>query len=832
MIETNGKYYLGKLWDPDTGKTADELLLYDSEDLTTHCVVVGMTGSGKTGLCFDLLEEAALNHVPALILDPKGDLTNLLLHFPDLSPSDFKPWINESEAKKAGKTPEEAAADTAEMWRNGLAGWGIEPSRLQALAESVQFTVYTPGSTAGVPLNILASLEAPPLPWKGNEEILGEQISGTMTALLSLTGMKDIDPVQSREHILLSNIMANAWSQGHNLDLGELIVQIQTPPFAKLGVFDVNTFFPEKDRTALAMRINSMLASPSFKAWMEGDPLDIQSLMYRPDGQPRHSIFYIAHLSDEERMFFVTLLYSAIETWMRAQSGTSSLRAIVYFDEISGYAPPVANPPSKVVMLRMLKQARAFGVGMVLATQNPVDLDYKGLSNAGTWFIGKLATERDKSRLIDGLISATAGDMDVKEYDRLISAIGKRVFVIRNVHAEKPMLFQTRWAMNYMAGPLTRAQIPAVNALKGAVPDKALPATSESEAASTSGNSSAAPSITESPSTITRPPVPSDVGEYFLPASMTLAQAAEVHLYNLEPDAQDNGFLYRPSLLAQTEVNLMNARYNLSTVLVQTALMIEPDANTVIRWEDISSPPVDVRTLDREPLREARFALLSAPLSDARAMRELESDFVDWVARNGALNIRANETLKVYAGPDVSDVEFEKMRREAAGEKMEAELKKLNARFAARQKTIEDKLDRAERKLEKDRDEYNRRKGQELMTHAETLIGLFGRRKKSLTSSMNKRGMTDRVKSAMQESEEIIASLKAELMALAEEQQAEQEKIKAKWEEIISDITEIPVSPRKTDIRVRLFGVAWLPHYLAKDSNGRAVEVPAFATAE
>ena len=375
MSDMDGKYYLGKPWDPKTGELGAEPLLYDSEDLTTHAVVVGMTGSGKTGLCVGLLEEAALNQVPALMIDPKGDLTNLMLHFPGLLPGDFQPWINAVAAKKEGKTEEQVAAETAEMWKNGLANWGIGPERLQKLADSVDFTIYTPGSTAGVPLSVLASLGAPSLPWAGNEEVLGEQISGTVTALLSLTGMKDIDPVQSREHILLSNILGHAWRKGDSLDLGELIMQIQTPPFERLGVLDVNSFFPEKDRFALAMRINSMLASPSFQTWMEGEPLDVEALLYTPDGKPRHSIFYIAHLSEEERMFFVTLLYSNVETWMRSQSGTPSLRAIVYFDEIFGYMPPLGNPPSKTVMLRMLKQARAFGVGMVLATQNPVDVD-------------------------------------------------------------------------------------------------------------------------------------------------------------------------------------------------------------------------------------------------------------------------------------------------------------------------------------------------------------------------------------------------------------------------------------------------------------------------
>ena len=349
-----------------------------------------------------------------------------------------------------------------------MAQWDIPAERLAALKNAVRFTVYTPGSYTGLPVSILASLKAPELDWDENREILREKISGTVTALLGLVGLNDIDPVRSREHILLANIFEYAWSKGKDLDLSELILQTQTPPFANLGVFDVNAFFPQKERFNLAMLLNNILAAPAFQSWIEGQPLDIPALLFTPDGHPRHSVFYIAHLSDSERMFFVTLLFSAVETWMRAQAGFPGLRAIVYFDEIFGYLPPVGNPPSKQPMLRMLKQARAFGVGQVLVTQNPVDVDYKALSNAGTWFIGKLQTEQDKNRLLDGLESATAGGLDRGEYDRLISGLGKRVFLLHNVHEPQPISFQTRWAMNYLAGPLTRVQIPMLNQLAGA----------------------------------------------------------------------------------------------------------------------------------------------------------------------------------------------------------------------------------------------------------------------------------------------------------------------------------------------------------------------------
>lgn len=834
MSALDSKYFLGKIWDPKTGDLTDEALRYDSEDLTTHAVVVGMTGSGKTGLCVGLLEEAALNQVPALMIDPKGDLTNLLLHFPNLLPSDFQPWINADQARKDGKTEEQVATETAALWKKGLGDWGIEPQRLQSLADSVNFTVYTPGTTAGVPLSVLASLGAPSLPWSGNEEVLGEQISGTVTALLSLTGLKNIDPVQSREHILTSNILANAWQQGHSIDLGELIMQIQTPPFTKLGVLDINSFFPEKERFALAMRINSMLASPSFQPWMEGDPLDIQSLLYTADGRPRHSIFYIAHLSEEERMFFVTLLYSNIETWMRSQSGTTSLRALVYFDEIFGYMPPLGNPPSKTVMLRMLKQARAFGVGMVLATQNPVDIDYKGLSNTGTWFIGKLGTEQDKARLLDGLTSATPGAVDVKELDRLISGIGKRVFVMRNVHEKKPMLFQTRWAMNYLAGPLTRAQIPAVNALVGAT--RAQPAAAAStvdapQAGSVKAEASPPPATAaaaEVVGTMTRPKVPVGAGEYFMPVNLSLKEAAENQRTYLDAGSQDSNLLYRPALLAQASVRVTNAKYNLDTEFLWAAYILEPESAIVVHWEDNESLPVNDRKIDRAPARDARFASLDGPLADAKQLKALETDFADYVYRNGAVDVRANDKMKVYAGPEISDAAFEKMCRDAADDLMQVELDKAKGKFDTRQRSLEDKLRREESKLAKEEADLKSRRGEEYMKHAETLLGFFGGKRRSLNPSLSKRRMAENAEARVKESQRAIEEFKGQIDDLQDEVEKALDEVREKYDALIADTKEISVVPKKTDVRVTLFGVAWVPHYLAS-SGGRPVEMPAWS---
>ncbi len=463
FIEAPTTFYLGRRYDPATHRLSDEVVYYDSRDLTTHAVVVGMTGSGKTGLCISLLEEAALDEIPAIVIDPKGDITNLLLAFPDLRPEDFEPWVNVADARRAGLEVDLYAADVAQKWRDGLASWHISGQRIASFKNKARFSIYTPGSDAGLPVSILDAMQAPRGGWlPGDDEFHRERISGITTALLALVG-RNVEPVRDREHVLISNIFEHAWRQGQDLTLEDVIIQVQKPPFAKLGVFDIDTFFPEKDRFKLAMELNNIIASPSFQSWIQGEPLDIQSLLYTPEGKPRVSIFYIAHLSEAERMFIVTLLLENMLAWMRALSGTTSLRALMYFDEVFGYFPPHPyNPPSKEPILRLLKQARAFGLGLVLATQNPGDIDYKGLANAGTWFIGKLQTENDKNKVLDGLqtVATVDNQLSIRDVDRLLSTIAPRVFVMHNVHDRVgPVPIHTRWAMSYLRGPLTRQQV-------------------------------------------------------------------------------------------------------------------------------------------------------------------------------------------------------------------------------------------------------------------------------------------------------------------------------------------------------------------------------------
>jgi hypothetical protein len=850
MVDTQGKFYLGRLYDAGEGKTRDQTLWYDPADLTTHAVVVGMTGSGKTGLCISLLEEAALQGIPALMIDPKGDITNSLLHFPGLAPQDFEPWVNPDQARREGKTLQQFAAEAAQAWREGLTQWDIPLERLSALKNAVQFTVFTPGSDAGLPVSIVDSLKAPRIAWEGNQELLREKISSTVTALLGLVGFTDVDPIRSREHILLANIFETAWSRGKDLDLGELIMQAQNPPFEKLGVFDVNQFFPEKERFNLAMLLNNILAAPAFQSWVEGQPLDIPALLFMPDGRPRHSIFYIAHLSDTERMFFVTLLYAAVETWMRSQAGSPGLRAIVYFDEISGYLPPISNPPSKQSILRMLKQARAFGVGQILVTQNPVDVDYKALANAGTWFIGKLQTEQDKARLLDGLESAMAGGLDRSEYDRLISSLGKRVFLLHNVHEQHPLTFQTRWAMNYLAGPLSRLQIPRLNQLAGAAAasapqasrfvqppqgEAAWPSLDQFQPIPIAGEEPASAVKVKagdwqvSEGSLTRPALPAGVREYFLPNNRTLSQALNAAGQEVSEEVTGLGLLYRPAVLGQVSIRFLNRIYHLETTLLRTVIDPAPDRRGAAHWDQVLVHAVDPHSLDGQPAPEARFSDLEAPFSEARLMAALQKDFVDWAYRTTQVTVRAHEALKVYAGPDVSTAEFRRLVADAARAGRDEEQRKIVDLFNRRIQALDTKLSREERELDEDRSELSQRKIEEAGTNIENLLSLLSKRShRRLSTSLTKRRLTEQAKSDVDESVDAISEMKEQLSTLVAEREAAFASVQEKWSSLANEISEITLAPFRKDVLLELFGVAWLPYYRARKGQ-EIFELPGYA---
>lgn len=848
------QFYIGRKHDPDNNKTTDEDYVYDPDDLTTHAVVVGMTGSGKTGLCLDIMEEAALNNLPAILIDPKGDITNLLLHFPELLPADFEPWINKDDARRDGKTVEQAASDTAGLWKDGLAGWGIESDRIQQLKDSVDRTIYTPGSTSGTPISILASLKAPAADWESNKEVMLEQIEGTVTALLSLIGSNDIDPVSDPEHILLSKIIADSWAAGKDVDMGELIMQTQNPPFEKLGFFSVDQFFPAKDRMALAMKLNSIVAAPSFQPWVTGEPLDIEAMLYTADGKPRHSIFYIAHLSETERMFIVTLLYSAVETWMRTQSGTTSLRALVYFDEIFGYLPPTANPPSKKPMLRMLKQARAFGVGMVVATQNPVDIDYKALSNAGTWFVGRLQTERDKDRLLDGLQGAADGDFDRATADDMLSGLGKRVFLINNVHSRSgPELFQTRWAMNYLAGPITRNQLADLNALAGG--EKSAPgkkAKTSRKAGKKSSKKRSAATVADSATevvaakpakpkkspldkyTLTRGAISDDLEEYFLPRRYSLSKALQRRSRTGEAEeAEMIGLVYLPSLLMQADVLYTDRKGSFSENKRYASLLTDASKKGAIRFEKYIIDPVDPDDLETEAESDGRFGDLDPVFQSSRKLSPITKKYIDFIYRSAELPLFENKKLKMTSFPNESIQEFRERCEDAADELEDAEVDKIQTRYEKQIDKLQDKLRREERDLSEDEARLSALKMETMVNYAQTIGNLasnfFGggrRRSSRLSSSLSKRRQQSSAKAAVEESIEEIAELRRDLEELAREHEAELIEIDEKWAEVVADSVEISVSPMKKNIEMELFGVAWHPHWVAR-VNGRVKTVPA-----
>ncbi len=827
-FEKLGSFYLGKEYDLEQQALRDQLLMYDARDLTTHAVCVGMTGSGKTGLCIDLLEEAAIDKVPAIIIDPKGDMTNLLLTFPDLAPDDFRPWVNVDDARRKGLSLDEFAAQQAELWRKGLAGWGQDESRIRLLRDTVDYAIYTPGSDAGIPVSILQSFAAPEGDWDEEAELLRERIQGVVSGLLGLVGV-EADPVQSRENILLANLFEHYWKKGEDLDLAKLIVSIQNPPITKLGVFDVETFFPQKERFGLAMALNNLVASPSFQSWLEGQSLDISSFLATPKGKPRHSVFYIAHLNDSERMFFVTMLLNQLISWMRGQSGTTSLRAILYMDEIFGFFPPVANPPSKRPMLTLLKQARAFGVGVVLASQNPIDLDYKGLTNTGTWFIGRLQTERDKKRLLDGLqgVSSQGGEaLDREALSRTISDLGKRVFLYHSVHEERPLTFQTRWAMSYLRGPMTRTQIRELSDKLDLKPEE------ETAAAAPVAARAAAPQKTPAAAddglSDTPPPLAPGMEAVYLPqrrgAGDALRQVEEREGRPLT--ATRSRLVYRPALLGMGRVHFVDRRLKVDESKEVGLLCEAPARAGLVCWEDALNLDLAPRDLQRRPDPDAAFEELPDSINEPKEIKRLSTELSDHLYRSSQLTLFHSPKLKVYSEPGESEREFRLRLNQAMREERDEEVDKITRRYQKKIQRLKDRLESAELALAKKEATADARKRETLISVGESILGMFlGRRSTRVaSSSMSKYRMSSTAKMAAKEAEEKVESYKREIVELEEELRREAERIGDRWEDAAAELEEKPITPRRSDIDLDVFGLAWVPQWQVhfEDGAGRS----------
>ncbi|HET6669893.1 MAG TPA: DUF87 domain-containing protein [Pyrinomonadaceae bacterium] len=807
-FEKLGVFYLGRPYDLKRKKTKDGLLLYDSKDLVTHAVCVGMTGSGKTGLCMVLLEEAAIDGIPAIVIDPKGDLANLLLTFPELKPEDFAPWINEDDAQKKELSPADYATQQAGFWEKGLADWGQDRDRIKRLRAAAEFRVYTPGSNSGIPVSVLKSFAAPPSTIREDNELMSERVNTTATSLLGLLGV-NADPIKSREHILLSNILNNAWATGNNLDIAALIQQIQAPPMTRIGVMDLDSFFPAKDRFELAMSLNSLLAAPGFSTWMEGDPLDVQQLLYGPTGKPRVSIFSIAHLSDAERMFFVSLLLNQTLGWMRTQSGTTSLRAILYMDEIFGYFPPVANPPSKLPLLTLLKQGRAFGLGVVLATQNPVDLDYKGLSNTGTWFIGRLQTENDKNRVLEGLEGVAAGSdlkFDRQEMEETLAGLGSRIFLLNNVHDDAPEVFESRWAMSYLRGPLTRSQI---KTLMDPIKQQAgSQSTASTVAVATTTVPSAAPA---KPASQTRQPVlPPDLSQYFIPVRSRQAGATLV---------------YHPQLIGAAEVRFSDKRVDTARSL--TLLAPIDDGVVSVDWDQAQTVDLPVSDLETSPQADAQFAELPAARGKAKSYAAWQKDLAGWLYRNQKVELLSSDRLKLTSNPDESEQDFRLRLQQAAREQRDAAVEKLRQKYAPKVAVLEEKKRRAEQAVDREAEQSKSQKFQTAISFLTTGLSSFlGRKRVSLTTLGRATTAARDVSRSMKEAQDVGRA--QETVAAVDEQLAELEAQFKNDTAALEQATDLQsealqtltLKPTKANIAIKHFSLAWAPFW--HDERGQA----------
>jgi hypothetical protein len=793
-----GQLYIGEQIDAATHDRQGAAVLLQASDFTTHGVIVGMTGSGKTGLGLVLVEEALLSGVPALIIDPKGDLTNLALTFPELRPADFRPWINEADATRAGATPDAFAEQEATRWREGLASWGVDPARIAALRGTADITIYTPGSTSGVPLNLVGSLQAPV---NADAETIGDEVEGFVSGLLGLVDV-DADPLSSREHILLSNIVAASWTAGRNLDLATLVGQVQQPPVRKLGVFEVDTFFPPKDRTELALRLNGLLASPSFAAWTQGVPFDIDRLLTSPDGKPAAAIVTIAHLSDPERQFVTSLLLGKLVTWMRRQSGTTDLRALVYMDEVAGYAPPTAEPPSKKPILTLLKQARAFGVGLVLSTQNPVDLDYKAISNAGTWMIGRLQTERDKARLLEGM-TAASGTIDIDAVGDTISGLGKREFVLKRAGVDQPTVFSTRWAMAYLRGPLTREQIASLTE-----PAEALPPPTPGTAAAPLPPPGAATAPSAATAMPDASPVAPKVADNVPVRWLDPAAPWAAHV-----GAVSGGTQLVPAAVARVSLLFDDDRAGLREATEWEAVLCPlpatPDPSAAVGVD------YDERNLTTTPPPGAHYVLTEAPIRTKTYWTSLQRNLVDHVVRTRTMDVARNAKLKLYSRPGETADAFAQRCAEAADTVADMKMAALRDKYEPRFRKAREALATAQDKVEVHQAQADATRNDSIIDAATSILGDFlgGKRNaRSMGRSISRgSGRTSTANERLESAANRAAAKQDALGDLEDDFVADLEAVKAESDASAAAIEIIQVPLEKTDVKVIDIALVWVP---------------------
>ncbi len=778
--EKLGLLYLGRELDLVGGASAQAPLLYKNKDMTTHAVIIGMTGSGKTGLGIGLIEEAIMDNVPSIVIDPKGDMGNLLLTFPHCAPEDFAPWIDPVEAAKKEMTLEQYATETAKTWKDGLAAWGQGPERIAALRSKTELTIYTPGSSAGVPVSVLGSFIAPAPEAATDIDTLNNLVSSTVTSLLALVDISG-DPLQSREHILLSSLFLHFWRLGQDLSMEALIGGIVAPPFTKIGVFPLETFYPQPQRMALAMTLNNILASPTFIAWTQGEPLDIQRILYGENGSPRTAIFSIAHLSDTERMFFVTMLLNQFIGWMRRQQGTASLKALLYMDEIFGYFPPIANPPSKKPMLLLLKQARAYGIGVVLATQNPVDLDYKGLANIGTWFVGRLQTSQDQDRVVEGIAGASDGKLKVQRVRKLLSAMKGRQFLLNSAHLDEPLLFETRWVMSYLKGPISQSDIKKLmEEKKRQTNDKLVVAGS--------------------------PPVAA-VAERFSASSMppVVSQGIE-QLYHLQNVVSEQ-VNFQPWLAASASVRFFNGSRNIDVVREVRLRLYLGENFQRIDWNAAETTPFALNDCRVEAPRGGNYYPLPPIISEQKDCKGIDKSFGDYLYQNSRLQLSRIKGVDFESKPEEKPGDFKVRFNDTLREQKDQAVEKLREKYRVRQTGLEQKLNRALDRLDKETVDVQSKTADSLISFGVAVVGaFFGKKTLSATNlgraatGVRSVGRVVKEKSDVRRVEEEIEELRQAMEALSTEIEQKARELADTFDVDRYEIETFTINPRRSDI--------------------------------
>ncbi len=778
--EKLGLLYLGRELDMDSHEPSPLPLLYKNKNLTTHAAIIGMTGSGKTGLGIALIEEAIMDNVPSIIIDPKGDMGNLLLSFPALRADDFSEWIDPASAAAKDLSAVEYAEQVSETWRNGLASWGQTGDRIRLLREKTDMTIYTPGSTAGVSVSVLSSFNAPSEKVLNDTDTMNSLVNSTTTSLLSLVGVTG-DPLQSREHILLSSLLLHFWRKGDDLSLEDLIGNIVNPPFDKVGVFPLDTFYEQSQRMNLAMSLNNILASPTFASWTQGVPLDIQRILYSESGRPQTAIFSIAHLSETERMFFVTMLLNQFTGWMRRQQGSSSLKALLYMDEIFGYFPPTANPPSKKPMLLLLKQARAFGVGIVLATQNPVDLDYKGLSNIGTWFVGRLQTSQDQDRVVEGIVGASDGSLDGRLVRSLLSDMKGRQFLLNSAHLEEPLLFETRWVMSYLKGPISKSDIKKLM---------------EKKKKSVSG--------AEYTDKFSSGPT-SDSTKILAGHSPVLARGVE-QLYFLQNVLSDE-IRFEPWLWSTCSVRFFNGPRNIDLVREVSLCLSLGEELSRADWSVAEAGTHTIEDCTDKPPAESTFYPLPATFSEMKDFKKLTKQFSDYLYQNERQELFRIKGTKFESVVEESRGDFNVRFGDHLREEKDRAVEKLRKKFEIRQDRLEKKLQTAYNRLEKEKMDVKTKTTDSLISFGVAAIGAFFGRKMLSASNISKAatgmrsvGRVAKEKGDVTRAETVVVDLQQECDDLSVEIE---ERINELTETFSIDNYEVEnfyIKPRRSDI--------------------------------